>query len=425
MRLKYLHFRKAHVVFLIIINVCFTQLLVAQKFTLAIFPDSQYAISQKPELLTIQTQWLADKKDSLNLPFVLHVGDLVDWDTILHFERASNSFKILDDANINYAIAIGNHDTPAVNTYNGSAAPGNTRERLRMTEKFNTYFPVERFKAQQGRYEEGKSDNSYHTFEAGGLKWLVMVLEMCARNQMISWANSVIPNYPDHNVIFLTHVHLNSSGQVDPTNSGYGDNSPNTIFFNLMRKHANVRFVFCGHYSSARSKHRVDPGEKGNKIYQMLQDYATDNQGNAYLRLLDIDVAAGTIEAKMYSPYLNTTRNDFSKFTYTGVEFVQPGGVGTGDNLIIPAKSFELKILSDSSAGNLFAELFSIADSEVTLTLTSISGQELSSLKLKIPSHTESKIDMNKLGVSSLTPGIYLLNAHQGNNATSQKFVIQ
>lgn len=426
MKLKCIYKWTANAILLIVINLFIVQSVFAQKFTIAIFPDSQYAVSHKPSLLTSQMQWLAAKKDSLKLPIVLHVGDVVNYDSNTHFQIASEAFKILDDANVDYAITLGNHDTEAVNVDNGSAAPGDTRVNVRKTTKFNTYFPVDRFKTQQGRFEEGKSDNAYYTFKAGGLNWLIVTLEFCARQQVVSWANTIIPQYPDHNVIFLTHVHLNSSSAVEPGNQGYGSTPPNEIFFNLMRKHANVRFVFSGHFSAALSKHRNDPGENGNRIYQMLQDYSTQNNahGNGYLRLVDIDPAAGTIDAKIYSPVLNTTRNDASKFTYTGVQFVQPAVTGIGDQLEIPDKSLELKILSGSSLGNLSAELFSTSEEEITLTLSTMMGQKLSLLKMKIRSNTESKIEMDQFGVHSLSPGIYLLNAHQGKSLASKKFVV-
>lgn len=426
MKMKFTLKRNVNAIFLIVITLFLVQSTFAQKFTIAIFPDSQYAVSHKPSLFTKQMEWLVAKKDSLNLPIVLHVGDVVNFDTIPQFQIASDAFKILDDANIDYAVCLGNHDTEAVNVDNGSAAPGDTRINIRKTTKFNTYFPVDRFKAQRGRFEEGKSDNAYYTFKAGGLNWLVMTLEFCARSQVVAWANTIIPQYPDHNVIFLTHVHLNTSGQVEPGAQGYGSTSPNEIFFNLMRKHANVRMVFCGHFSSALSKNRNDPGEKGNRIYQMLQDYSTERNahGNGYLRLVDIDPVAGTIDAKIYSPVLNSTRNDASKFSYTGVQFVQPVVAGISDQVIIGSESLELKVLPGSPAGNFSAELLSSSSKEVTLTLSTVMGQKVASVKVNVLPNTKSKIDMDRFSVSSLTPGIYLLSAYQNNNLVSKKFVI-
>lgn len=263
-----------------------------------------------------QMQWIADHKDSLNIPIVLHVGDVVDSNNIIEFERASDGFRILDNAKIPYAIAVGNHDTGWA-----SKDTGNANDNLRTTKLFNSYFPVKRFKAQKGRFEKHKSDNALYTFKAGGLKWLVLTLEFCARQEVVDWANKVLTKYPDDNVIVLTHYFLNGKGEIAPNNSGYGDLTPEHIYNHLIKKHANIRMVICGHTGS--STLRDDVGQKGNHIYQILQDYQGEENGGGYMRLIEIDPQAETISAKMYSPVYNKTRNDDSRFSFSGVKFVQ------------------------------------------------------------------------------------------------------
>lgn len=292
----------------------------AQKFVIAILPDTQVEVNVKPEMFMSQMKWIAEKRDSLKIPFVLHVGDIVDYNNISHYERASAGFAILDKAKIPYVVCLGNHDTDAVGENTGSAAPGNTNKNLRGTAKFNTYFPVKRFTAQKGRYEENKSDNAYYTFKAGGVKWLVISLEFCARKAPVEWANTIIPQFPKHNVIILTHSHLTGNGVIDQRNAGYGDLSPQQIYDQLISKHSNVRFVFSGHTGS--STYRVDTGEKGNKIYQILQDYQGQDAGGGYIRLLEIDTKAGTVNGKMFSPYYHRTKDDYSMISFTGVSFV-------------------------------------------------------------------------------------------------------
>jgi hypothetical protein len=292
----------------------------AQKFVIGILPDTQVEVNVRPEMLMSQMNWLAAKRDSLNMPIVLHVGDIVDYNNVIHYERASAGFKILDEAKVPYAVCLGNHDTDAVGENTGSAAPGNTNTNLRQTGKFNTYFPVERFRIQKGRFEENKSDNAYYIFKAGGLKWLVVSLEFCARPAPVDWANSVIQRYPKHNVIILTHSHLTAAGIIDQRNAGYGDLSPQQIFDQMIKKHPNVRFVFSGH--TGTSTYRVDKGENGNNIYQILQDYQGQDAGGGYIRLIEIDTKAGTVNGKMYSPFYNITKDDYSKISLTGVQFV-------------------------------------------------------------------------------------------------------
>jgi hypothetical protein len=295
----------------------------AEKFTLVVLPDTQIAVRAKPELTRSQMDWVVKHRAEKNIPIVLHVGDVVDWDTpeLDQWVTASECFERLDAADIPYAIAVGNHDTAAVQP-GGSAAPGDVRANLRVTESFNRFFPMRRFRAQGGRMEGGKSDNAYYTFRAGGLDWLVIVLELWARPGPVEWANRVVAGHPNHNVIVLTHSHLNSRGEIEGRNGGYGDQSPRHVFDHFIAKHANVRLVFSGHVGG--SAWREDRGEKGNRIVQILQCYQNRDAGGGHLRLLEVDPEAGTMAASMYSPFYDKTLEDGSSFRVEGMEFVRP-----------------------------------------------------------------------------------------------------
>ncbi len=54
-------------------------------FTIPVLPDTQEAVTRKNEMFFSQMQWIADKKDSLKTPIVLHVGDVANFDTITHW----------------------------------------------------------------------------------------------------------------------------------------------------------------------------------------------------------------------------------------------------------------------------------------------------------------------------------------------------
>lgn len=293
----------------------------AEKFTLVVLPDTQIAVRSSPDMTRSQMNWIIKNRVPLNIPIVLHVGDVVDWDTPDHdqWRTADSCFALLDKARIPYAIAVGNHDTAAVKE-GGGAAPGNVNANLRNTEQFNRFFPVSRFVAQRGRMEEGKSDNAWYEFTAGGVDWLVLALELWARPEPVKWAESVIAAHPNHNVILITHSHLTAKGEIHPNKGGYGDQSPLHIHETLITQHANVRFVFCGHVG--HSARRVDEGVHGNRIYQLLQCYQNTNAGGGYLRLVDIDADRGTVFARMYSPFYDKTLEDASKFSFENVSFV-------------------------------------------------------------------------------------------------------
>ena len=291
----------------------------AQKFTIPVIPDTQGEVGAKPEMLISQLKWIVDKKDSLNVPFVLHVGDIVNFDNHGHWQTANDCFKILDNAKMPYVLCLGNHDTEAVGENSGSAAPGNVNQNLRKTTKFNKYFPVSRLMGQKGRWEDEKSDNAYYTFNAGGLDWLVVSLEFCARKGPVEWADKVVAEHPNHNVIILTHYHLNGSGDISERNAGYGDLSPYEIYDTLIEKHPNILLVLSGH--TGNSAWRNDRGDNGNRIYQILTDYQNENFGDGYLRLLEINPERRSISGKVYSPY-NGKEKCEALIRFNGVKFI-------------------------------------------------------------------------------------------------------
>jgi len=293
----------------------------AQKFVIPVLPDTQGEVNYQPAMFTSQMEWLASHRDSLHIPIVLHVGDVVDYNNTIEYQRGSDGFSLLDKVKLPYAITVGNHDTGAVGENKESAAPENKHENLRNTSRFNSYFPTSRFTLQKDRFEANKSDNATYTFKAGGLNWLVIALEFCPRQGAVNWANQMMNNYPNYNVIILTHYFLTAKGEISKDNAGYGDLSIQSVFDQLVKKHSNILLVLSGHVDN--SAWRDDIGEKGNHIYQILQDYQFEDNGGGFIRLLEIDPEAKTISAKMYSPFYNKTLNDQSTFSFSGVEFIK------------------------------------------------------------------------------------------------------
>lgn len=299
---------------------CFAVFCRAEPFTLAVLPDTQTAVNYRPQLFMSQVRWIVGHWEKKNMKFVLHVGDLVDWHDDVQWRAADECMAVLDRAKIPYAIAVGNHDTAAV-TVGGHAAPGDVRENLRDTTFFNQYFPPDRFRAQQGRMTPGKSDNNYSIFEAGGVDWMVLVLELWPRQEVIDWAKTVVADHPHHNVIVLTHSHLERDGKIKQNNGGYGHTSPQHLWNELLSRYPNILLVLSGHVQD--SAWRADTGVNGNKVYQLLQNYQNQDRGGGYLRLLEIDTEARKISARMYSSYYDKTKDDYSRFSFEDVEFIR------------------------------------------------------------------------------------------------------
>lgn len=273
------------------------------RFSFAVIPDTQNEVFAGSHMARHvgRAQWLADNKSTLDLRFVLHSGDVTNWG-----ERDASQYDIamagvapLRQAGIPFAYTPGNHDTRAV-CAGGSACPGeSTRATVRELPLFNQYFNGQ-FTV-TGRMEAGKLDNYYTLFEAGGVDWLVLSLELWPRTAAIDWAKSVVEAHPSHNVIVITHMYLDIDGQgvafISTSNGGYGANSPKVLFDRLISQYANVRFVFGGHTKQAG--HRTDVGVHGNRIVSFLQ--AMHSSTNP-VRIVEVDTAADDVSSWIYAP---------------------------------------------------------------------------------------------------------------------------
>ncbi|MEJ7559287.1 MAG: metallophosphoesterase [Pedobacter sp.] len=293
----------------------------AQEFTIPIFPDTQVEVDVKMDMLYSQMDWIIKNQKKENIPFVLHVGDIVNYNNNIHWDRASLAFERLDNHHVPYALANGNHDNAAVGEFTGSAAPGNTRINVRNTEKFNRYFPGSRYRNLRGNFEKGKNENAFHTFLASGMNWLVVNLEFCPRKAAVMWADSVTKAHPFYNTIVITHYYLTPKGTIHNTDAGYGALSPQEVYDLYIKKNKNILLVLSGHVTQSSSL--VSTGDNGNKIYQVLQDYQNEDAGGGYLRLLKINPQAGTISGEMYTPFYNKIRSDQSKVEFKDVKFIK------------------------------------------------------------------------------------------------------
>lgn len=293
-------------------------------FTIAMMPDTQQEV--RPSLprnlndtrFRGRAQWLADNRESLDLRFVGHTGDVVNWGERdeYQYQVVSDGLQPLEQAGIPFSMSIGNHDTRAV-CAGGSACPGESASaNVRLSPLFNQYFG-NRFIDLAGRYETGKVDNQYSVFDAGGVHWMVLTLELWARTPVIEWARQVVAAHPDYNVIVTTHAYLNSDGSISTSNGGYGANSPLYLFDHLIKVYPNIRMVFSGHVGIAAS--REDTGVNGNKIASFMQTFHSNTTNP--VRLVEIDTAANTAVTHIYAPQTDTHYPEYDK-TVGGMDYV-------------------------------------------------------------------------------------------------------
>lgn len=277
-------------------------------FTIVVIPDTQFYAQKYPDIFHKQIQWVADNLQRYNVPFVLQLGDITETAADVEWEVARAAFARLD-GRVPYVLTPGNHD------YGG---------QLQVTAKrspMSNFFPVSHFAKMPtfgGVYDAlpDKSDNSFHKFEAGGRKWLVLALEFAPRNDVLRWAGEVCAKHPEHGVIVITHAYLDPKtnqrivykpkaprpGQPPPErpdlNLGFG------IWSKLASQHPNIVMVLCGH--ACYTNHKTDKGKAGNTVHEVVVDYQKDvNGGNGWLRLLQFLPDGRTVRTRDYSPILD------------------------------------------------------------------------------------------------------------------------
>jgi len=282
-----------------------------KKFSIAVIPDTQQEVGTDTRFAQ-RNQWLVQNKATSDLRYVIHTGDVVNWDTPTHnqYEVASKAMKVLDDAKIPQSLAIGNHDTAAVGVGGSAADPTRTRQLVRDTSTFNSYFNVSRYPNIEGTFEAGKVDNNYTTFRAGGGDWLVLTLELWPREAAVQWAKKVVADHPHHNVIVNTHSYLEGNSTIG-TSGGYGDKSPQYLYDNLIKVYPNIKMVFSGHVGEAG--YREDTGVNGNKIVSYLGTFHSSSTNP--VRMLEIDTEKGTLTTKFYGPSNGSTWVQYDRTT--------------------------------------------------------------------------------------------------------------
>lgn len=285
--------------------------------TLVVLPDTEVYANKKPALFKAQMEWIRDNLKARNIACVMHVGDVTNNNTRREWRVARECFDLIE-GKVPYVLATGNHDY--------DHTPG----RLTL---MNEVFKVEDLRkgdAFGDVFEPGKLENHYQFVNIHGRKWLILSLEMGPRNGVIDWAGKVLAKHPGHLAIILTHAYLyygnarynhKLGGQRASPHGFYGEGADGEMLWNkLVRKHANVMLVVCGHLSSGYVGYRADEGDYGNTVHQMMCDYEKMKSGGmGFLRLLEFLPDRKTVQVRTYSPVTqgkNPRDAELEEFTF-------------------------------------------------------------------------------------------------------------
>lgn len=303
-------------------------------WTLAVLPDTQIYAEAYPQHYDAQTRWLVDHAASHNIRFVLHEGDVTNANVVEHWRNAKASMSLLDGM-LPYAVAPGNHDY---------GPGGNAADRQSLFNDPAYFGPGSPYASQPslgGQFEAGKTDNTWHTFDGGGQRWLVIALEFAPRDEAVAWAGQVVAEHADLPAILVTHAYLYSDDTIydwaakGPEQSwnphAYGVakqpgetvNDGQQLWDKLVSKHKNFRLVFNGHVLNDGTGYRSTRGVAGNPVHQMLANYQFKKEGGeGDLRLLEFQ-PDGDIVVRTYSPVLD--RHDRAPDQQFKIRLDKPG----------------------------------------------------------------------------------------------------
>ena len=277
---------------------------VGDEFTLVVLPDTQSHIGDPKKAFRKQLQWIVDHAETHRIAYVLHVGDIVDWNKPYEWRSVRKDFALLDQARLPYALAIGNHDM-------GKLGSASNRTTL-----LNKYFELtdlrRRNMAPREVFEPGHLENGYYLFTAGGIDWMILVLEFGPRDAVLAWANELCQRFSDRRIIVLTHAYQNKDGsrqdegdRFNPRDKGMKKNTDSIndgarMWDQLIRHHANIDLVLSGHVpgvSRARSR-----GDAGNVVHEIMANYQDMEKETAvgWLRILRVVPRARRIDVFTY-----------------------------------------------------------------------------------------------------------------------------
>ncbi len=404
-------------------------LIAGQDFTIIGLPDTQYYtagyLGGEPATFKAQTRWIVNNRDSLNIVFVVHLGDVVDLSILQsQWDNADEAMRVLEDPRttgssdgIPYGIAVGNHDMP--------------------TELYNSYFGVSRFQHRSwyGGHFGLTNDNHFALFSTSGLDFIVMFLEyeIEAGSPILSWADSILTEHSDRRAILVHH------------SAAIGDGAPQNdegeIIYDALKNHPNFFLLLCGHWED--TEWRGERTEEGHTIFSLLADYQyRPHGGDGWLRIMQFSPGNNEIRVMTYSPTLDSFETDESSLFVlpyamksTSVDddreilpgnsvlhqnYPNPFNSATAISYTLPVESTKYTV---ESRGSLNFEPYTLY---VTLKVFNVLGQEVATLadEVKEPGCYTVIWDGKSTDGGQVASGIYLYRLRAGAYKACQKMII-
>jgi formylglycine-generating enzyme required for sulfatase activity len=295
-----------------------------ENFTVIALPDTQNytSISSPADTFSVQTQWVLDNRETLNIRFLTHLGDIVNSPTATsQWTRATDAMNLLNQQ-LAYGTCPGNHDLGSRDAP-GSTTPSDYLIRFgpNPTHVSSTGRWIDPTTSQNYDWYRGSSPRGYSSYqivEINGREFMFLHLDHDCPDADIAWAASVLSAHPRTLTMITTHNYLAETGGSGIFGTGTGErgytaqpnvsigpdrNKPEEVFNALVKPFNQVYMVICGHMFAIYNLEKTN--DAGNNVHEVLCDYQSlPNGGNGFLRIMDFRPGENRILNTTYSPTL-------------------------------------------------------------------------------------------------------------------------
>lgn len=288
-----------------------------ENFTVVALPDTQNytSLTSPTDTFTRQTQWVLDNRETLNIKFLTHLGDIVNSPTnTSQWGRATDAMNLLN-AQLAYGTCPGNHDLAAgSNHYLERFGPNPTHaSSIGRWIDPNTNQVYDWYRGSSPR-----GYSSYQIVPVNGRDFMFLHLDHDCPDEDMAWAASVLSTHPQVLTMITTHNYLAETGGTGIFGTGTGErgytaqpnvsigpdrNKPEEVFNALVKPFNQVYMVICGHMFAIYNLEKTN--DAGNTVHEVLCDYQSlPNGGNGFLRIMDFRPSENKIYNSTYSPTL-------------------------------------------------------------------------------------------------------------------------
>ena len=225
-------------------------------YSFAVVGDTQTLTYYYPDKLHYVYDWIVENAEAKKIKFVFGLGDITDKNTAAEYNLAKDEIHKMDGI-VPYSIVRGNHDKKA---------------------GYNTHFTYSEFgHTVDGSYEKNML-NTYQRLTVGDVKYLIVNLDIGPSDEVLAWANGIIAEHSDYNVIITTHIYQQLDGTTFDAGEGGnavqngGVNTGELMWEKLISQHENIVLVLCGHDPTDNIVVTKKAGVHGNTVTQMLVD---------------------------------------------------------------------------------------------------------------------------------------------------------